>query len=814
MKIKKFLSALTAVCLCVTSAVTFTACDEEDVPKDIIPPTHQHNYGEWKILKMPSEYGAGVAEKVCAEDEARDHVITANLPAFTRAGRAEYESYSAENHIVSFTYKHDSGDITATTVANIEDAIALGMENKSKVVGGNIELYHDYKIYEAQARGEIFYEFGDNYTHVSDRVANNRDTFYELNEDGSMFAVGLEWKSLVELENPGSDASASIVHDYQEVLKDGGVTPDMLEGFGFNFIWLDGDERSYGVENFINFIYNNYYEINLNEDRAASIETLNDGTLSFNFSVSVLNELTTQNFHMIEVSFTLDENYVVKTADIRNRTWINPDRDDSGKYVAPDEDYKVMDQYSVVQQTEREEGASVPVNPYVYDDMLLTAYDLVYNGKTLTDGEEIEVDADCNIIINLENILPGTYNLYFDEITATLTDESGEVKECVSTAIDLTDGDIMTMVTRRVSYDGEAEKVVIEPDLYIKSLLAGKFTLTLKSANLTKTVKLAVNKIAPSYFGANVYEYNAVKQSWSIDNFNTEFTVYAGQALNFTSYVLHPFYEEADFTVADGNNFTVTDNEVEGVNVKKFVATEAGDYTVTLVNNKDSEKTVTLTVHVLAAPEMSELLNGEYFNVESSVYLTFVPASEGATTGTATVIWDKDKKTQSETVYTYGYNGETGVTLTATSGESRDATLELDDAYNMYLVYKGKFDKTIRINLYNEVPNLIEGTYRITNASSNALRLSVNIEGTYKLEADSYTTVYYAIYDEATDRQLTENVRVTDVTEVNLEVGQFIKVWSIGAPLGEPGEPVGEPATQYTLTFVPEVSEPEAPEAE
>lgn len=823
MKAKKLIAAATAVCLCAGSAFSLTGCHEHEYDWTVTTPAGCYTEGEetgvcscgdtqtriveaghkyeWKVVKMPSDYAEGKAEKICEYDTARDHVIEETMPSFERsaASASKYESLSKDGHITSFTYKCDDGEtISATTIANVEDAIALGMENKSAVVSGNIELYHDYKVYETQSRGNITYEFGDNYTHVIDNVTNGRETFYELNEDGSMFAVGLEWKTLAELADPSNENSAVIKHNYQEPLNDRDATADMMGGFGFNFIWLNGDQRSFGVENFISYIYNEYYEINANNDRSASIETLADGSLRFSFYVSVLNNLTSQNYHMVNVSFTLDENYVIKTAEIKNRTWINPVIDPAtGIYVAPKGDYKVMDQYSVVQQTEREEGAAVPENPYKYNDMLFTSYDIVKpDGSIVQENEEITVNANELIIFDLKNFAPSTYNLNFDPITVTLTDANNPeiVKACIDNSVKLTDGDIMTMVSQKVAYDEDKDKVQIGHTFQIKSLLAGEYNLNIKSAKTEKNVKLTVDTIAPAAntFSTSVGRYDPTKRNWNFDDWNNEFEVYLGHPLYFTSYVPHPLYEEAGFTVDGVDESTITDDVLESVKVKKFVATETGEYQIILKNLKDPDITATLKVTVKPVPAMSDLLTDEYFNVDSGVKLSFAPSAEGATSGTATYTF----KDGSKEIFEYSYDEETDKISLTVNGTPKFKNYELyfDDDYNLFFKYENVFGTTTRIYLYKEVPNRIIGKYKITQSDADALKLEVNIEGDYVITS-SITGAYYAIYDVKTDRVIPyetiekdengEDVvvkkenRNVDGKPVHLEVGQYIKVWCI-----------------------------------
>lgn len=795
---------------CTDDGVERGTCSCGDTTTRPISSKNGHEYGDWKIITMPSADSSGKAQKVCANDTALNHVLEVELPAFDRKGKDGYSSFKEDGHFVTFTYAHESGDITATTVASVKDAITLAAENKSAVVSGYSDAYFDYKIYGTKSSGKITYEFGEDrkFIHVKDNVVDGREHFYDLNDDGSMFAVYKEWKSI---SKDGEESESLIYTNYQDVLNMKEATPEMMDGFGFFFTWLNGDHKEYGVENFLNYIYNEYFYVNANQDAAASVNVRQDGTLLYKLSVSVHSTLNIDLLNKIDVEFTLDENNVLKTADVKCRTWNNPVMDAvTNLWSVPEgSDYVVMDQYSVVQETEREAGAETPANPFNLEDMYITSYDMVLGGHTLEEGASIEVDADTLSVINLENIQPAeTFNLNFDEMTVTLTDSEGNVKTCVSSATDLKDGDILAQILTLRSYDGET--ITVNNVLQIKSLLAGEFTLTIKSEKLTKTLKLTVNTIAPSEFGASVYEYNPMKDVWDIDNIGSEFTVYTGQSFNFTSYVAHPFYEETGFNLSvsrgeDANiasDYTCSEATIDSVKVKNFVATVAGDYTLTLTNLKQNAEgnpvTTELTVHVVPAPEMSDVLNGKYFNIDDGFELTFVPSAEGAVEGEATLRTQVGGKNETSTVLTYGYDSASGVTLAYKSGALNTYTfnLEFDDAYNMFLKYVTAMGTTRKIYLYNVIPNLIEGTYRITNASSNAVKLVVNVEGKYSIVPDVYEGVFYGIFDNKTDRQIGANVHVTGSIVVDLQIGQYLKVWSVGST-------TGTAATQYTITYVP-----------
>ena len=869
MKAKWLAIALTTLALTATSAFAFTACGggNDDGPDTGLTDDdntggntnnennnnnntenneneggngetpHEHSYGEWKITEMPTKDGAGKAQKICSGDST--HVVSVDLPKFDRAGKSEYSSYVEDGSYITFTYAHELGNISAKTIASLKDAIDIGVENMEAVVSGTASCVFDYKVYSSRATGDVTFEFGEDrkYLHLNDGPINSREYFYELNDDGTMFPVYTEPKTIFKDGQDMDTAAGDIVKtNFREVLNMKEATPEMMGGFGYFFTWLDGSHKEYGIEKFIDYIYESYYSVNGNKDAACTVKVNDDGSLQFNMSVSVHAQLQGDTYNEIAASFTLDEDGVMRKATALCRTWNNAVQDAaSGKWSAPaGEQYKVMDSYSVTQNTEYD--GAVPTNPYSLETMQVTSYDLKYDGNDVAEGQEVEIDANSFMYFTLENIAPAdTFNFNFDELDVKVTylDAAGEEKEkqCVASATDLTDGEILAQFIPRRSYDGT--DITTEYTLQFKSLLAGEFNVTIKSAKVTKTIKLKVNTIAPSAFGTTVYEYNPNKNVWETDDISSEFTVYEGQAFNFASYVAHPNYEESGFTytVERGedtgfeSDYSIADATVDGAS-KKFVATVAGDYTITLTNLKANPTngnpiTAQVTVHVVQAPDMAEVLVGKYFNLDQSIELTFTPSSAGATSGTATLVTGVGGKRPTTTELSYSYTNGYEVELTYVSGASyktKDGNddsnfrLTFDDAYNMFVSYDTSMGTERRVYLYNVEPNLIEGTYRITAAASSAVKLVVNISGKYTVTADSYSGVYYGIFNAKNGRQIGDNVSLSSNSVIELEVGQYLCVWTIGTRTDTNGNPIGTNATQYTVTFVPETSEPDSSE--
>ena len=130
----------------------------------------------------------------------------------------------------------------------------------------------------------------------------------------------------------------------------------------------------------------------------------------------------------------------------------------------------------------------------------------------------------------------------------------------------------------------------------------------------------------------------------------------------FTNKVDHPAYQDSGYTVTvrnekneDITSNVITDGFKEGVPVKLFKSLEAGKYTITLTTTfQGASDSATLTLNVDEAPEISDILNGNYKNEEEEISVEFTPASEGALNGTATI----KKGEEQETVVNYVYDAD------------------------------------------------------------------------------------------------------------------------------------------------------------
>jgi hypothetical protein len=133
------------------------------------------------------------------------------------------------------------------------------------------------------------------------------------------------------------------------------------------------------------------------------------------------------------------------------------------------------------------------------------------------------------------------------------------------------------------------------------------------------------------------------------------------------------------------------------ISVSTFTA-DVGTYVITLTSTENPAIVTTLTVQVIPAPTVSDILSGSYmadifdYNVSqtasSHIMVTFAPASAGATHGTVTVI--RGEQTE---VLSYRYeNGE--ILLEHVSGDALGYTLSLGEQYSVTLGWS--YDDTQR----------------------------------------------------------------------------------------------------------------------
>ena len=123
----------------------------------------------------------------------------------------------------------------------------------------------------------------------------------------------------------------------------------------------------------------------------------------------------------------------------------------------------------------------------------------------------------------------------------------------------------------------------------------------------------------------------------------------------------------------------------------EFVASEVGTYVITLTSKVNPEFTATITVEVVEAPSVAELLTGKYqftsMMLGTAIY-TFEPETEGAVNGQLTIAYDGAYVGVGEAYFTYEYvDGWLSVNPANPGSYNCPFSVELGDSYNLLCTY-------------------------------------------------------------------------------------------------------------------------------
>lgn len=822
MKLKKMLASAAALAVSATMCLSFVACGGNDDDGD----KHTHAYGEWVINKLPTQKEAGSASKYCANDAAHEHDITATLPILTEAGTG-YRSVSDTAGRKTYVLENANGNITfeAVSVFDMEDAVAAALLTnrepvkttidansvirRAKIEGldgedfvKNEELSERFGVdmCENVSSTESLYEYGENYVHIKNG-AEKTEGFYLKDAEGNLHAV-LE-RAVSELDEEWNPIEVTEVVRDEAALKN----ENLFDGFGFKFVYF-GDAQKFGVGPFIDYLYT-YASENNPFNSFKQEMTSNEGETVYTFG---FNEYA-DGFHVINVSFSLNEDFVVTSAEFDCKSYpywsdigagetsglvkgtITPVKDgddivydENGKptYIYEDlaviegqEDYWMYRQsFSVSQKTELAEGESAPVLPEKYQlkNMQAKSFSLreVYVNwdNTVTERNLIEkkisLEPTQSFYIRFEDVLPVTTNFNFDIVKCYLRAPDGEEELLSDSYTDGRDGHVV------VSFNNKDSILTIKP------YVAGNFTLVIKTANTENVLEMEIPAKIPQTFGTAVYQYNEATES-GVFSSATEFNVYVGQKLYFTSMVGNPAYENADYTVQiNGKNVTLETEYITGTLCSVFENSEAGNYTITLISSANETKKSSFLVHVISAPNMNNVLNGVFKNEKENVQVTFDNGEVSIVIKGSTTTAD----------YTY----ENGViTVTNATGGHADFNFgfRISQDYNVYLTYKDTdFNISYDVLLTSAVQqkDTVLGDHVTTTEYNEETfenipektPLNISTDGVYRVTMDPTIMAYkISVNDEETAYEMDWMGAIENEVELDLKAGDVLTVYTM-----------------------------------
>lgn len=675
----KLTKALTSVVLGGVCALSFTmtACAPEEPETE----PHEHTYSDawvyndtqhWHPASCDdtntvSEQAAHVDEDgdlkcdVCGYNYPHEHVFDMDkwTSDETNHWHAALCGHDAKNGEAAHTpdvtgvctvcgYK--VGDPDVSTVEKALE-VALVQESLAEHAEGTKQSYN--AIYGRTSTYTASYDKYEDYTYTYyDGGYSVTERWFTIGSDGNMMAV------------ESIDGATPSLYQYE-------FTAEKDEMRGYIFETVIGTNNYYGVTDLVEGLYKNA--------EASGLETtdkVEDGVYTFTYDWYYEATTTTgyddagneivgryqygDQYNVITVSFTLSSRNYIETVEAEVVTYDSdslefPEGDDEARgTLKEDAEPYTEDTYSFTQ------GGR---NPYVYDEVIMTSFDLVDAEGNKVNGDQdvapVTIAPYVYTTYTLDNIVPSTADGSLDKISKItlykLNVQSGKYEE---TATGFTTVNVFASATG-VSISPSAE---------------GTYRIELSSTKVTTYINLEVAYPAPTAI-------EATANGSSTDSYNT----YVGVDVTIGGTVAYGSAAgyKAELTGDNASDALLMGDASVGYT---FTTDKVGSYTVKVTSTADANVSDTITIVAAAAPEISGILNGNYvatadYNFKTDSYIGFVPASEGALNGTLNYYFDTQYYGSYIGSCSYAYDADTKkITLSGISlADEATLTIELEN---------------------------------------------------------------------------------------------------------------------------------------
>lgn len=737
-KAKQLTAIATAVTMCAGSLFAFTACGDASCAHDYdwtvkIAPTcaekgldtgvcklcngtafretdtdaSKHAYGEWDIEK-PTTAQAGKATKICSV-----HTGNAKLEVELPAIGSEDAGYTqttikaptdADEGESIFTLANAAGDIRfiqktpATGVTSVARAVEVVAAKKSLVRSGSAKVteygFRDPVSGKEPHSSTLGYEFGSGYMHYQKTTLNNTTDgtgFDYVSYEGEERWFSVENDALVGLEY---DLTGNLV-----MIED--CEDEMIGGYGFRLAVTDGDTKYYGAEAFLAGLYD-WASLNENGDFTEKLSTENGvtkGEFFFGAYNSNWNQLT-----LTTVSFTLSSVNSLKTLNVISEVYAQTNSSGKNNFEQTDDGWRLtenaaessyyldqvalsqtlftdlpsnpfdldsllVDSFKVYKTVEEEKEITDPGDPDDPDDDVTDTETVLVKGDELLESDVLEMEVKQSVRLMLGEVLPQTASFVFDKPKMYLRTQKGD------------------QYLDPFNWSSNYTSSYYDGILTLRAKVAGEVTFVIKTVKAEKVIKANVKPATPNLVETVVYNYQEESASYATA-ISSEVTVYAGLDLpvgvsvgikdeyNYIERDLPWINSAVTVTAADSSNNPValTESTIGEKKVMVFSSNTVGDYTVTVTSDADATVSCVLTVHVAAAPAVSELLNGKMTNSRGGVEATF-------NAGTVII-----KNSEGEETLSYTVSGNT-VTVSHVSGAELGYRIKISEYYNVVLTY-------------------------------------------------------------------------------------------------------------------------------
>lgn len=670
-------------------SLTAAACDSNT--SDGGDTTHTHTYeSTWTYNSTQHWHAATCGDD--AKDAQGDHVDANNDGVCDTCGfnYAHTHVYSdewtadANNHwhaslcgheVTSDSAAHTADIMGVCTVcgykvsqpviADIEDALEIAEYNSSipeHAEGTYTTSLIDYAGQPRSSEYEISYDKYEDFTYVNETFHGSygdtvTETWYSQLSNGSMYSV---------VSEDGSTPSANT----------DGISENDLKGYAFTNPLNDNFAAGNGLEEFASTIYyfltENYTDaendtVEVTEPSAeneAYTVTFSRYTIGYTQYVDEDNNLASRRDQSADtylegsLSFTINDSYYMDSLTFEATIY----GASSLKFPADDTEAKgTLIENPTPENEYTYEFTQGSRNPYDSDVIFYTDYTLKLvetdeetddEIKTnVTDGElDIGYGYDNRILVAIDDAEPETVEPSIDRISyqVYLYDETlGDFRDTP-----LSSTEIYSYMQISNYYDYTT--FTSDPTrFYIHGQAEGTYKIVFSTImGVEHTLTVTVEKEDPTSIEAQV-------NGSSADTYNG----YTGLEYTITGDVGSAYKE--GYTVAITSDNAASASITERSTGWIFTTETAGTYTLTVTSTVVTTLSDTVTMVIAEAPEMSDVLNGNYefdindnFFLYSNGYIGFTPESEGALNGSLKFYFDTWEYGLIAGTVTYSYNAE------------------------------------------------------------------------------------------------------------------------------------------------------------
>lgn len=477
----------------------------------------------------------------------------------------------------------------------------------------------------------------------------------------------------------------------------------------------------YGVQGILEYI-SGVVEADANGDFE-----VDGNSAAFSFSVGVVGTLWGSTaLHVWSLDFTMQDDVAsVLTVKCTSYTGENIEADyETNKYsVVEGADAEQTTRFVFAQSI----GDKTATNPYDIEGLYFTSIN--YKDSDGNDlGTEYSVGASSSIAFTVDSYEPSTASFNIDGIT--LTHDNTENPYGISGGY----------------YNGKYT---------INAYNEGDYNVTLSTAHTSKTFLLHVTKPTASEIGY-VQGYTKEGDTYSYVDVNEESkaTVYAGQSISLSA-TISPTKADQSYTAEivgdNATDATLVSETIkpntwsDDTSVYTFTSNVPGTYEVKISSTTVTTVSKTITITVVAAPELSGLLAKRYTYTVAEpgsgvkIYddITFTPSASDATTGTVSIYtYDYDNSTGSTVECSYTYDAATrSFSLTKDGAAYTTVSLAFSTSYNLVITTGTGDDATSTIVKEFDVATILMNTAWYATASNSAeVSFSFMYDGTVSFE--------------------------------------------------------------------------------